>query len=250
MIFLRLLSHRHDRRTWLEAVLNADPELRVVCGGDEVDAITGHYDRGADVIVVDLHYPRAAESRFWSALHVYFSGARILALADQPIDPVRLEAALHAGAYYMLDWYEPVERFWRAARAAGSCAGFIPLGHVLTAMSTYFNTNGGTLRNFRFGDAELDLQRGEVIRGEQVIRLSNLEQALLVYLIGNAERPVATAELLQTVWHQSPESTQHREQVTSTIKRLRQKLEPDLAQPRYLLNRHGHGYYVPAPANP
>lgn len=97
MIALRLVSHRPERRDWLEAMLNADTELKVVCSVADVDDIIGSSALHADVIVVDLAHPRAVESRFWSALHVYFPGARLMALVDAPIVLATLEAALHAG---------------------------------------------------------------------------------------------------------------------------------------------------------
>jgi len=245
MIYLRLVSQRKDRRTWLESVLNGAPDLQVVCSGNDLDDIVGRSPLGADVIVVDLEHPQAAESRFWSALHLYFAGARMMAMTDTPINPARLEAALQAGACYMLDWCEPVERVQRAARAAGSGAGFVPLSNVLMAMTAYFDACGVTIRQVCIGDAVLDLRRSAFVRGSEVILLTKLEQDLLVYLSDHAGRPASAAALLQAVWHQSPESTHLNEQIKSTIKRLRQKIEPDPARPRYLLNRHGLGYYVP-----
>src|SRR5437773_12290011 len=92
MIALRLLVSRKDRREWLEAVLRADPELTVVCSGADAEDITGYPRLGADVIVIDLDHPHADEPRFWSALHVYFSAARFMVMAEAPINPARLQA--------------------------------------------------------------------------------------------------------------------------------------------------------------
>ena len=248
MITLRLLVDRLDRRAWLESVLNTDPQLDVVCGGDDLDDIIQPHRLGADVIVVDLAHPRAGESRFWSALHVYFPGARLMVLAESPIDPARLEAALHAGGYCMVDWREPVERLRRAARAAGTGAGFIPLGHVILAMADYFDHAGIPMRKVRIGHANLDLRRGALEVGAEEIPLTRLEQDLLLYLAANAGRPIPSSEILQTVWHQMALTAGLDGQIKSTVKRLRQKLEPDPSRPRYLLNQRGHGYYVPKSA--
>jgi DNA-binding winged helix-turn-helix (wHTH) protein len=248
MIALRLLSHRPDRREWLEAVLNADPELKVIASGADIDDIAHLISRGANVIVIDLAHPHAVESRFWSALHVYFTGARLMALVDAPIDPAGLEAALHAGAYYMVEWTEPVERLLRAARAAGTGEGFIPVGNVIHAIADYFLAAGLPMRKVRIGHVNVDPQQCAIKQGMKVIPLTSLELDLLVYLAPNAGRPVPTSELLQTVWHRAPQSAHLHGQIKSTVKRLRQKLEPEPSRPRYLLNRHGHGYYVPKSA--
>ena len=250
MIALRLLITRKDRREWLEAVLSADPELKVVRSGADADDIAGYQHLGADVIVIDLDHPQADQPRFWSVLHVYFTGARFMVMAEAPINPSRLQAALHAGGYYMVEWTEPLRRLQRAAHAAGHGEGFIPLGNVLMAMTAFFDASGASILNIRIGDLELDLRQGAILRGTDVILLTKLEQDFLMCLIGSAGRPVSNSELLRAVWRQSRGSNHLNEQIKSTVKRLRQKLETELGRPRYILNRHGHGYYVPETEDP
>jgi two-component system KDP operon response regulator KdpE len=92
----------------------------------------------------------------------------------------------------------------------------------------------------RFGDLEIDLA-GHVVqlRGTEV-RLSPTEFALLKQLVVNAGKVLTHRMLLQSIW--GPEYGGEAEYLRVYINRLRQKLEPDPANPRYLLTEPGVGY--------
>jgi two-component system KDP operon response regulator KdpE len=92
----------------------------------------------------------------------------------------------------------------------------------------------------QFGDLEVDLT-GHIVRlrGAEV-RLSPTEFAVLKQLIINAGKVVTHRMLLQSIW--GPEYGGEAEYLRVYINRLRQKLEPDPANPRYLLTETGVGY--------
>jgi len=97
----------------------------------------------------------------------------------------------------------------------------------------------------QFGDLEIDLS-GHIVRlrGAEV-RLSPTEFALLKQLITNAGKVLTHRMLLQSIW--GPEYGGEAEYLRVYINRLRQKLEPDPANPRYLLTEQGVGYRFGAP---
>ena len=97
----------------------------------------------------------------------------------------------------------------------------------------------------RFGDLEIDLE-GHIIRllGMEV-RLSPIEFGLLQQLVTNAGKVLTHRMLLQRVW--GPEYGGEAEYLRVYINRLRQKLEPDPANPRYFLTEPGIGYRFVAP---
>jgi DNA-binding response OmpR family regulator len=245
MIALRLLSRRLERRAWLASILSVDPALTVVGQGPDLDSLAGRGQPGVRVIFVDLDQPLADESRFWAALHISFPGAGLVALADVPIEPRRLEAALHAGAHYLLDWNEPEERFRRTAHAASAGQGFIPLGSVLTSVVDYFQAAGWPARTVRVGHVTVDTQRGALVGGAREIPLTRTELEFTLYLAAHAGRIVSVNELARAVWRQTPEWPPPANQVKLLVKRLRQKIELDPAQPQYILARRGYGYYMP-----
>ena len=97
----------------------------------------------------------------------------------------------------------------------------------------------------RFGDLEIDLS-GHIVqlRGVEV-RLSPTEFALLEQLVTHVGKVLPHRILLQRVW--GSEYGGEAEYLRVYINRLRQKLEPDPAQPRYLLTASGVGYRFVAP---
>ncbi len=97
----------------------------------------------------------------------------------------------------------------------------------------------------RFGELEIDLA-GHIVRlrGEEV-RLSPTEFSLLGLLVSNVGKVLTHRVLLQSIW--GPEYGGEAEYLRVYINRLRQKLEPDPANPRYLLTEPGVGYRFFAP---
>lgn len=97
----------------------------------------------------------------------------------------------------------------------------------------------------QFGDLEIDLS-GHVVRLQGAeVRLSPIEFAVLKQLITHAGKVLTHRTLLQSIW--GPEYGGETEYLRVYINRLRQKLEPDPANPRYLLTEPGVGYRFVAP---
>ncbi|MCR4405769.1 MAG: response regulator transcription factor [Anaerolineae bacterium] len=93
----------------------------------------------------------------------------------------------------------------------------------------------------RVGDLLVDLRARQVMRGDEEVCLTRLEFDLLAYLVRNAGRVVGYDELLREVWGYDY-TAGGQETIKSCVKRLRRKIEPDPAQPRYLVTVRGVGY--------
>lgn len=90
------------------------------------------------------------------------------------------------------------------------------------------------------GEVEVDLEKHQVkVRGEAV-ELTPTEFNLLVYLMKNAGKTLHHRAILQNVW--GPEYHDEAEYLRVYIGRLRQKIESDPLNPRYLHTEHGVGY--------
>jgi DNA-binding response OmpR family regulator len=90
------------------------------------------------------------------------------------------------------------------------------------------------------GNARIDFTSMEVTRDGEPVTLTAQEFKLLKYLATSPGRVISREELLNEVWgYQNYPSTRT---VDNHILRLRQKLEPDPAAPRYLITMHGAGY--------
>lgn len=99
---------------------------------------------------------------------------------------------------------------------------------------------------FCFDDLTVDFRRKEVTRKGNVIELSAREFQLLTYLIAHREAAISREELLDKVWgYQSIPNTRT---VDVHIAQLRQKLEDNPKEARYIVTVYGCGYkFVPSP---
>lgn len=107
---------------------------------------------------------------------------------------------------------------------------------VLRRIST--QTSGH--ETYRFSDVEVNIRGHEVRRGGNPIELSAKEFALLAYFISHPAETLSRDRLLDEVWgYDSYPSTRT---VDTHIVHLRQKLEVNPEEPRFILTVHGSGY--------
>ncbi len=93
---------------------------------------------------------------------------------------------------------------------------------------------------FSFGDVDIDLKTHQVRRAGKAIELSSKEIALLKYFLCHPGETVSRDRLLDQVWGYDRYPTTRT--VDVHIVRLRQKLEPNPEEPRFILTVHGIGY--------
>ena len=93
---------------------------------------------------------------------------------------------------------------------------------------------------FRIGPLQVDIQRTEVRRNGEPVRLTAKEFQLLRYLLEHQGMTVSRGQLLKDVWgYNSPQTTRT---VDVHVAWLRQKLETDPQDPRLIVTVHGLGY--------
>src|SRR6202008_1802842 len=91
-----------------------------------------------------------------------------------------------------------------------------------------------------FGDVKIDFTSMEATRGGKELTLTAQEFKLLRFLARSPNAVASREKLLNEVWGYENYPTTRT--VDNHILRLRQKLEPDPANPRYFLTMHGAGY--------
>lgn len=97
---------------------------------------------------------------------------------------------------------------------------------------------------YRFSDCEIDFAKMTAVRGGVAVVLTSHEFKLLKFFTENAERVLSRELLLNEVWGYNSYPTTRT--VDNQILKLRQKLEPDPANPQHLLTIYGAGYkFVP-----
>ena len=93
---------------------------------------------------------------------------------------------------------------------------------------------------YRFSDIEVNVRSNEVRRAGNLLDLSAKEFALLAYFVAHPAETLTRDRLLDAVW--GYENYPNTRTVDTHIVHLRQKLEPNPEEPRFILTIHGSGY--------
>ncbi len=89
----------------------------------------------------------------------------------------------------------------------------------------------------------VDPESGDVwVNGERIPTLTNLEYRLLLLLYGRIGKIVSKYEVVEAVWGEDYIDDVDDARIEKLISRLRQKIEPDPANPKYLQTVRGRGY--------
>lgn len=91
-----------------------------------------------------------------------------------------------------------------------------------------------------FDSLEIEAEKRKVLLDGVRVELTPKEFDLLLLLASNPGRSYSRESLLNTVWGYEYNGYEHT--VNSHINRLRTKIEPNLAEPRYILTTWGIGY--------
>jgi len=198
-----------------------------VVAGTGPDALA-EYDRGgADIVLLDLMLPGLSGTEVCRALRSRGSVPIIMLTAkDSEIDKV---VGLELGADdYVTKPYSARELVAR-------------IRAVLRRRGEVDASDDGVLAA---GPVRMDVERHVVtVDGEQV-GLPLKEFDLLEFLLRNAGRVLTRAQLIDRVW--GADYVGDTKTLDVHVKRLRAKLEPDPANPTYLLTVRGLGYKLEA----
>ncbi|MEL6187042.1 MAG: response regulator transcription factor, partial [Myxococcota bacterium] len=115
------------------------------------------------------------------------------------------------------------------------------LGELLARVEAVLRRTGGVPPSeTRVGDAEVDLEAGEVRRAGEIFDLSGRESRLLRFLLEHRGKVVTRDDLLDHVWDYDDAPLTRT--VDVHVSKLRKKLEMDPQDPRHLVTVHGVGY--------
>jgi two-component system, OmpR family, KDP operon response regulator KdpE len=175
-----------------------------------------------DVVLLDLGLPDLdgteviAGLRGWSDVPIVVLSAR--ATSDDKVE------ALDAGA----DDYvtKPFAMDELLARLRAALRRTAPAAEAETVLVTE--------------DFTIDLPSRRVLRSGQQVHLTPTEWRLLEVLVRNRGRLVFQKPLLQEVW--GPAYGRETNYLRVYVQQLRRKLEPEPAQPRYIITEPGMGY--------
>ena len=97
-------------------------------------------------------------------------------------------------------------------------------------------------KTLSLGDTRYDISRGELWRGEELVRLTSTEAALMRVFARAPNEALSRARLVEELGGAAGGAQERA--VDVQITRLRRKIEQDPKQPRYLQTVRGAGYML------
>jgi len=94
----------------------------------------------------------------------------------------------------------------------------------------------------QMGGVRFDIERSELMRGDEAVRLTATEVQLMRIFSENLREPVSRAMLVEELGRDKGQAQERA--VDVQITRLRRKIEADPKQPRYLQTVRGEGYML------
>lgn len=204
----------------------AAEQYKVVCAGDGTAALEQFHLYKPDAVVLDLILPHISGRELCQKFKSLVPECPVIVVSaiSEVVDKVLL---LELGADdYVTKPFSPREltaRVQAAIRRRRKPASTVA---------------------YRFDDCEVDFKKMTVVRGGVSVTLTSHEFRLLKFFTENAERVLSRDELLNEVWGYNCYPTTRT--VDNQILKLRQKLEPDPANPAHFLTIYGAGYkFIP-----
>jgi two-component system response regulator VicR len=207
------------------ALQNEGYEVLYAATGQE--ALTLSRTQDPNLILLDIRLPDI--SGFDVCRQLRQEGKRqpilMLTALDEPVDRV-LGLELGADDYVVKPYNlrELIARIRALLRRAYGELSIASQGEIIT-----------------FGEVELDLEQLRVTRAGQPVYLTPTEFRLLRYLTSRPNKPISREAVIEAVWGYDSDIGSDRT-VDVHMRHLRQKLEPDPANPRWLVTVRGIGY--------
>jgi DNA-binding response OmpR family regulator len=222
----------------LQRLFEAD-SLGVRIASDGEEGLESFRQEPPNVVVLDLKLPGLSGKELCRSFKTEMPSVPIVVLsANADVDDKVVLLELGADDYVTKP-FSPKELLARVRRA---------MRRNIRRQQAAAGADGASSHDLLiFGDVEIDFTSMETKRSGEAVSMTAQEFKLLRFLSRATDRVISREELLNEVWgYQNYPSTRT---VDNHILRLRQKLEPDPAHPRFFITVHSAGYkFVPGNA--
>ena len=213
-------------RKFIQTILEAN-DYDVIATETGKEAYSLITSRCPDVVILDLGLPDMDGMKILKEVRAW-SNMPIIVISARSEDSDKIEA-LDAGADdYITKPFNPLELL---ARVKSMMRRYTSLGSIAEKNNV-----------IRIGDVELDKDAKEVRVNGKLVKMTATEYGILQLLMENAGKVFSIDEIYERVWNESsfsPENT-----VSVHIRRIREKIEINPKEPRYLKVVWGIGYKI------
>jgi DNA-binding response OmpR family regulator len=195
----------------------------VITGSNGLEAVQLARDPAVGLIILDVMMPEMDGFTACSKIRE-FSTVPIIFLTAKTDDMDKLMGFDHGADDYLTKPFNILELKARVK--------------ALLRRSGSDNTSGNLLT---IGSISLDLDGRNAIIGGNTVDLTAKEFDVVEFLMRNANRVYSREALLDTIW-----AHEYRSDIRTVdvhIRRLREKLEENPAEPKYIMTKWGVGYY-------
>jgi DNA-binding response OmpR family regulator len=210
--------------------------LCVEIASDGVAGLESFRKQTPSVVVLDLKLPRLPGKEVCRAFKAHAASVPVVVLsANSEVEDKVLLLELGADDYVTKP-FSPKELLARVRRAMRRSSQPAETANATGSASSH--------NVLVFDEVRIDFTSMVATRGSKSLTFTAQEFKLLKYFANSPSRVISREELLNDVWGYENYPTTRT--VDNHVLRLRQKLEPDPANPRYFLTMHGSGYkFVP-----
>ncbi len=217
-----------DEKLWVKGIkFNFEQEgFQVETAYDGEEALKLARDKSIDIIILDLMLPKVDGLSVCQKIRE-FSRVPIIMLTAKTEDMDKIMGLEYGADDYMtkpfniLELKARVKAILRRVQNGGNESGRA-------------RTTGG-------GEVALDYNLRKIRIGERWIELTAKEFDLIDLLVSNAGKVYSRESLLDIVWgYDYPGDIRT---VDVHVRRLREKIEPNPAEPKYIITKWGVGYY-------
>jgi DNA-binding response OmpR family regulator len=207
--------------------------LQVKIAADGTAGLETFRKQTPDIVVLDLKLPGMPGKELCRTFKAHASSVPVVVLsANAEVEDKVLLLEIGADDYVTKP-FSPKELLARVRRAMRRSDNVSP---PVTGSAAERNSH----EVLAFADVKIDFTSMETTRSGKKVSVTAQEFKLLKFFAGSPNRVISREKLLSEVWgYENYPSTRT---VDNHVLRLRQKLEPDPANPRYFLTMHGAGY--------
>ena len=198
----------------------------VITGSDGLDAVQLVQEQSPDLVVLDVMMPNMDGLTACAKIRE-FSDVPIIMLTAKTDDMDKLMGFDHGADDYLTKPFNILElkaRIRALLRRAGGSEKKVAAANTLS-----------------IGTITLDLDARNAYRDGNIANLTAKEFDVIEFLMRNPNRVYSREALLDTIW-----AYEYRSDIRTVdvhIRRLREKLEENPAEPKYILSKWGVGYY-------